>query len=170
MKPVSLLVALTFLVSLISVSAILIDTCNCSQPSFKGTIDLSDPDYCTQPSPVVQPIPVLYKIFTRNKDPITLTGFACTQWLSQKVISTNFLLAHDTTFTKQVLKVSAGDCWKSAQYPQMCDNTPMTKDGDTLKSLQEPDGYGQWMTTQKFTTKNCVTQIIKLKRSATIVK
>ena len=40
----------------------------------------------------------------------------------------------------------------------------MTKEGDTLKSLKEPDGKGQWMTTQSFTAKNCATQIIKLRK------
>ncbi len=40
----------------------------------------------------------------------------------------------------------------------------MAKDGNTLKSLQEPIGEGQWMTTQSFTAKNCVTQIITLKK------
>ncbi len=73
-------------------------------------------------------------------------------------------MAHDTTFTKQVLKVSSGECWKSAQYREMCENNPVTKDGNTSKSLQEPNGEGQWMTTQSFTAKNCVTQIITLKK------
>jgi hypothetical protein len=82
----------------------------------------------------------------------------------KKPITTNFLLAQDTTFTKQVIKASPGECWKSAQYPEICKNNPMIKDGDTLKSLQEPNGKGQWMTTQSFTAKNCVTQIITLKK------
>ena len=164
MEPAKLLAVLTFYASIIDLLALRIEICNCSLPTCKGTIDLSDPEYCTNPIPVIQPVPVLYTISTRNKDPITWTGYTCIQWLSQKEISTNFLLAHDTIFSKQVLKVSANDCWKSAQYPQMCDTTPMTKEGDTLKSLKEPEGKGQWMTTQSFTAKNCVTQIIKLRK------
>jgi hypothetical protein len=162
MHPSALLVVLFFFSTRAPVSAILIDTCNCTLPIFKGTIDLSDPYYCNNPAPVLQPVHVIYNIITKNKDPITWTGYVCTQWLSQKEVSTNFLLSHDTTYTKQVLKVSSSDCWKSAQYPQMCDTNPMTKDGDTLKFLQEPDGKGQWMTTQTFVAKNCVTQAIKL--------
>ena len=162
MHPPALFFVITFISTRAPISAILIDTCNCTLPTFKGTIDLSDPDYCTHPGPVRNPVHVNYAIITKNKDPITWTGYACTQWLSQKEISTNFLLSHDTTYTKQVLKVSSTDCWKSAQYPQMCDTNPMTKDGETLKSLQEPDGKGQWMTTQTFVAKNCVTQAIKL--------
>jgi hypothetical protein len=46
----------------------------------------------------------------------------------------------------------------------MCDTNPMTKDGNTLKCLQQPNGEGQWMTKQSFTAKNCVTQIITLKK------
>jgi hypothetical protein len=40
----------------------------------------------------------------------------------------------------------------------------MKKDGNTLKCLQEPNGEGQWMSTQSFTEKNCVTQIIPPKK------
>jgi hypothetical protein len=46
----------------------------------------------------------------------------------------------------------------------MCDTNTMTKDGNTLKSLQEPNGEGQWMTTKTFTAKNCATQIITLRK------
>ena len=159
-----LLQLIFFFYILIKTNAIIIDTCNCTLPTFKGTIDLSDPDYCSHPEPVTPPTEVHYTMTSRNKDPITWTGYACTQWLSQKQITTNFLLAPDTTFTKQVLKVSPGECWKSAQYPEMCENTPMTRNGNTLKSLQEPNGEGQWMTTQSFTAKNCVTQIITLQK------
>jgi hypothetical protein len=67
--------------------------------------------------------------------------------LSKKEISTNFPLTHDTTFKKQVLKVSAKDCWAYAQYPEMCEINPMIKDENTLKSLLEPEGY--WMTITK---------------------
>ncbi|EFX61153.1 hypothetical protein DAPPUDRAFT_122491 [Daphnia pulex] len=143
-------------------STLTIDTCNCSQPIEKGIIDLEDPLYCSHPEPVSKPKKVQYKLWTKNKDPITWTGYACTQWLSQKEISTNFLLSHDTTFKKQVLKVSANDCWASAQYPEMCDTNPMTKDGNTLKYLLEPEGEGYWMTTQSYKAKSCITQIIKL--------
>ena len=160
----ALLPTVLFFYLITTVTAIIIDTCNCTLPNFKGTIDLSDPDYCTHPAPVSPPTHVEYSIIARNKDPITWTGYACTQWLSQKQITTNFLLAHDTTFTKQVLKVSPEECWKSARYPQMCDTNPMTKDGNTLKCLQQPNGEGQWMTKQSFTAKNCVTQIITLKK------
>jgi hypothetical protein len=156
------LVALFYILT--KTNAIFIDTCNCTLPNFKGTIDLSDPDYCSHPEPVPPTTNVHYTITSRNKDPITWTGYACTMRLSQRQIPTNFLLAHDTTFTKQVLKVSQGECWKTAQYPEMCENNPMTKDGNTLKSLQEPNGEGQWMTTQSFTAKNFVTQIITLKK------
>ena len=159
-----LLQLITLLYILKQTNAILIDTCNCSLPTLKGTIDLSDPDYCSHPESVTPPKHLQYTIISRNKEPITWTGYACTQWLSQKQITTNFLPAHDTTFTKQVLKVSPGECWKSAQYPEMCENNPMTKDGNTLNSLQEPVGEGQWMTTQSFTAKNCVTQIITLQK------
>ncbi|EFX73474.1 hypothetical protein DAPPUDRAFT_109801 [Daphnia pulex] len=44
----------------------------------------------------------------------------------------------------------------------MCDTNPMTKDGNTLKSLLEPEGEGYWMTTQSCKAKSCITQIIKL--------
>ena len=46
----------------------------------------------------------------------------------------------------------------------MCENTTMTRNGNTLKSLQERNGEGQWMTTQSFTAKICVTQIITLQK------
>ena len=106
----SLLQLIAFFYILTTTNAILIDTCNCTLPSFKGTIDLTDPDYCSHPEPVTPQQNVQYTITSRNQDPITWTGYACTQWLSQKQITTNFLLAHDTTFTKQVLKVSPGQC------------------------------------------------------------
>jgi len=81
-------------------SALTIDTCNCSQKIEKGTINLEDPLYCSHPEPVSKPKNIKYKVWTKNKKTITWTGYACTQWLCQKEISTNFLLAHDTIFKK----------------------------------------------------------------------
>ncbi len=90
-----------------STNAILIDTCNCSQPIEKGTIDLSDPHYCTHPEPIKLTKEVRYKLHTKNKDPITWPGYSCDQWISQKSISTNALFSHDTTFRKAAVKVGA---------------------------------------------------------------
>ena len=159
-----LTIAVFFLFSATSVSTIFIDTCNCSQPIFKGTIDLSEPDYCSQPEPVLPQEKVLYKLITRNKDPITWLGYACTQWISQKEISTNFLYSHDTIYTKQMQKVSAEECWRSAQYPQTCENNPMLKDGNTLRCLSEPEGEAAWMLTKQYKVRNCITQIITLSK------
>ncbi|KAI9549422.1 hypothetical protein GHT06_007354 [Daphnia sinensis] len=146
------------------VQPLTINTCNCSQPIVKGTIDLEDPEYCSHPEPIEAPRKINYKLLTKNREPITWEGYACTQWLSTKEISTNFLLSHDTVFKKQILKVSAGECWATAQYPHTCVTSPMVKDGKTYKYLQEPEGEGYWMTTQAYTTKNCVTQIIQLSK------
>lgn len=139
-----------------------IDTCNCSQPIIKGTIDLADPNYCTHPEPVQKIRRVAYKLHTKNKDPITWSGFTCTQWLSQKEISTNFLLAHDTIFRKTVSKVSQDECWATVRYPQLCNNNVMVKDGKTYRYIREPEGEGSWLTTQRYTEKNCVSQEIQL--------
>ncbi|KAI9560543.1 hypothetical protein GHT06_011484 [Daphnia sinensis] len=146
------------------VQPLTINTCNCSQPIVKGTIDLEDPEYCSHPEPIEAPRKIYYKLLTKNREPITWEGYACTQWLSTKEISTNFLLSHDTVFKKQILKVSAGECWATAQYPHTCVTSPMVKDGKTYRYLQEPEGEGYWMTTQAYTTKNCVTQIIQLSK------
>ena len=142
--------------------AILIDTCNCSQPIEKGTIDLSDPHYCTHPEPVKLTKEVSYKLHTRSKDPITWSGFSCDQWISQKTITTNSLFSHDTTFKKAALKVGAEECWATVRYPQTCDGNPMQKDGRTFRHLREPEGDGYWMTEQVYKTKNCVSQEIQL--------
>ena len=141
-----------------------IDTCNCSQAVTKGTIDLEDPDYCSHPEPVETPKQVIYTLFTKDREPITWDGYACTQWLASKEISTNFLLSHDTVFKKQILQVSANECWATAQYPYTCVTNPMAKDGKTYRYLQEPEGEGYWMTTQAYTSKNCITQTILLSK------
>ena len=156
--------SLVFAIAVGHVQPLMIDTCNCSQPVIKGTIDLEDPDYCSHPEPVTTPKEVNYRLLTKNKDPITWEGYACTQWLASKEISTNFLLSHDTVFKKQILQVSAGDCWATAQYPYTCVTNPMIKDGKTYRYLQEPEGEGYWMTTQSYTSKNCVTQTIQLSK------
>jgi hypothetical protein len=68
----SLLQLIVFFYILTTTYAILIDTCNCTLPSFKGTIDLTDPDYCSHPDPVTPPQNVHYTITSRNKDRLRL--------------------------------------------------------------------------------------------------
>ncbi len=53
MHPSALLFVLFFYSTRAPISAILIDTFNCTLPIFKGTIDLSDPYYCNHPAPVL---------------------------------------------------------------------------------------------------------------------
>ncbi len=80
-----------------STQKILIYIRNCTLPNFKVTIDdLADPKNCSHTEAVLTPAPEYHSITSRNKDPITLSGNACTQWLSQKPIATNFFLVHDT--------------------------------------------------------------------------
>ena len=52
-------------------NAILIDTSNLTLPTFKGTIDLSDPDYRSHPEPVTPPTEVQYTM-TNHMDRISL--------------------------------------------------------------------------------------------------
>jgi hypothetical protein len=74
MKVDSILQLIALLYILTKTNAILIDTCNCTLPTFKGTIDLSDPGYCSLSGPVTPPKQVQYTITSRNKDQITWTG------------------------------------------------------------------------------------------------
>ena len=141
-----------------------ISICNCSTPTYQGTIDLRDPLYCSDLGmPVIKHWPVSYELITIRKDPISFKGYACSQWLSIKEISTNFLLSHDTIFKKEVLKVSSEECWKTINYPHMCDNAPMIKDNSPiLQHILNPEGEGVWMQTKIYRAKNCVTQEINL--------
>ena len=45
-------------------------------------------------------------MFTKEKEPITWHGYACTQWVASKEISTNFLLSYDIVFKNKLFKTA----------------------------------------------------------------
>ena len=145
-----------------SIDCIRLDFCDCTNPINGGPVDFSLPPYCTDFGDVERPKEVSYKLYTKIKEPITFTDHSCSQWMAQKEISTNLLFAHDTVYRKTVLQVGKDECWTNSEYPFKCDTETMVKDGKVLKFIKEPEGEGSWMTTQRYTTKNCISQEIKL--------
>ena len=154
---IQILLIITFL-TFDTTNGIILDLCDCSNTENSGPIDFAPPPYCLDSRIVERPKEIEYKLYTKTKEPLTFTGYSCSQWLSLKEISTNLLFAHDTIFKKTVKQVSRDECWKTAIQPLTCDNQKMTKEGKTFKYVQEPEGEGQWMTTQRYMTRNCITQ------------
>lgn len=135
--------------------------CNCDHPIAKGIIDLSNPKYCDQHSPVTNVRTTHYVVLV-TEERHSWTGYACNQWLHQKEISKFFFGSHDTIFSKTIRKVSPDECWRTVRYPFQCGTNPIFSDGNTFKFIQEPNGDGVWLTTQYYTSLNCFSQKITL--------
>ena len=142
-------------------TALEIKTCNCERPVIKGLLDLTKPPYCAQQSPVEKVNKVLYAVYSKERS-YTWTGYACNQWYHRKEITKFFWGSHDTIYEKTIRQVSPEECWRSVKYPGQCGNNPVHSDGTTFKYIEEPVGDGQWLTTQYYTTLNCISQKITL--------
>lgn len=137
--------------------------CNCTHPETKGIVNTAKPAYCQQGSTATNITEVHYVIHAEERG-MHWKGYACSQWLAQKEVSIFFWGSHDTILRKSILKVTPEECWKTITYQQMCGNSLMQPDGKTYKFIHEPTGEGKWMTTQKYTIKNCFTQEIPLSK------
>ena len=120
--------------------------CNCTKPIIRGIIDLNKPAFCAQHPGNITKEEVKYGIHIKQKN-WSWKGYACAQWIAQKEISVNFLLAHDTIFRKSVVAVTPEACWKTANLQHQCGTNKMEKDGTTYKNT----GEGKWSTTQRYT-------------------
>ena len=117
MQITSLLPLIIFFYTLTTTTEILIDGCNCTLPSLKRTIDLSDPDYYSHPEPVSPPFPLHYSISSRNWRPNHMDKIRLYSMVIAETNNYQFPSGpRHYTLTKQVLKVIPGDCWKSAYY------------------------------------------------------
>lgn len=152
--------------SLLSSSqALLIKTCNCSNPILRGTLDVSDPPYCSKNQRVTHPINATYGVITKPKLANVWEGYSCTSWIKEKQISTFLLLSTDTVFKEAPRAVSEAECWGMVRQPNKCGPNQMIRDGTSWYFKRQPEGLGKWLTTQHYSVMNCFSQTIKLSQA-----
>ena len=88
----------------------------------------------------------------------------CLQWLVQKEVTRFFFGGRDTIYRKNVVKVTPEECKRTITYPQQCDRQQMQLDKGTYKYIAQPVGDGVWLTSQRYTLLNCISQEITLRK------
>ncbi len=147
---------------LLTASALKITTCNCSMVQVKGIIDLEEPKYCKDPSPIQTYKMVPYSVYAHSEQTESWEAVSCSQWYSELQVTKFFFGGTDSIYRKTMRKVAPGECWDSARYPHNCGSNHMETDGDSYKFLQEAKGDPYWMYTTNYTILNCVTKPIKI--------
>ena len=160
---------LLFFVPISISTALYIDICDCSNPSTKGLIDLSDPKYCFEDKPyeiTLESVPSQYQILKKINTGLEWKGYACSQWTRiMKITGSFWVTAFDTTFHTITKIVEPQECWNMIQTGK-CNGNPMIKSGDTMSFTQEPNGVGQWNAIKEFWVLQCYVKEITLRQES----
>ena len=149
--------------------ALLITTCNCTQPKIRGLMDVERPLYCGKKitHDNVKREPTNYTIFMKESEHIEWQAWSCHKWVKIKTIIGSFWYgAFDTTYSHSTQDVSPEEC-RRMKKEKLCNKHTMkvvdgTSSSMTFEYIAEPAGEGKWYSTRVYEATNCFLQRIKL--------
>ena len=140
------------------------DMCDCSRSTQSDLLQFGDESTdCETRDKKVNHVPVLYGIYTDKPSPQFVDGWACSTWIRQKIITTNFIMQESFAVNSIATDTSEETCRQLVETGQ-CGKFPMTKVGkDKYAFASDPIELGSWNSVVTVTLINC--EILKVNMS-----
>ena len=148
---------------------ITIKTCNCSQPTTIGLVDLTTSKCdATEDGAIENMGTYEYELVSTTKPGNMWKGHACYTWTIQTKITGYWLGSYDTTTTRETRATSVEEC-KTMVERRECiqdngDNYKMLREGSRYVFRQNPTGDHYYNQVTIYSMTNCVFEEIKIHR------
>ena len=138
--------------------------CDCGQAEVIGLMDIQQPAYCDKKLNNLQPIVDKYEFYIKEEPHTTWKGHLCMSWIKERKITGFFFGSYDTIDSMSIQTISETECKEMVETHDCAGNVMEETSPNLFSYKASPMGEGSWMRTVTYSIKNCVVQLISLKK------